>query len=170
MVDGLIGCCGILSLTWVSKNKKEDYHGVCDSLLFGLICHTTMEDSSMDLVTILLPSHVKNFVFALIDCSSLYLYTLTMSLQCISLQRGKLSFGLHGPSLASYYDGDSHLMYDPRQVYGCFLCAQLTYSSIYYLLVGVMAYTASHMLRDHLPYPFLKLQWGRLHCDHLGDC
>ena len=82
---------------------------------------------------------------------------------------GKVLFRLHGLFLASYYDGDNHLMYDPGQVYGYFLCAQLTYSTIYYLLVGVMTYTASHLSRDNLPCYCLKLQWGRLHCDHLGD-
>ena len=158
VVDGLIGCYGMLSLTWMSKHKKEDFHGACDSLLFRLICHTTMEDSSMDIFTILLPSHGKNFVVALIDCSPLNLYTLTMSLQCIALQRGKVLFRLHGLFLASYYDGEKHLMYDPGQVYGCFLYAQLTYSAIYYFLVGVMTYKGRHLSRDNFPYHFLKLQ------------
>ena len=80
VVDGLIGCCGMFSLTWMSKHKKEDFHGACDSFLFILVCHTTMEDSYMDLATILLPSHGKNYIFALIDFSTQYLYTLTISL------------------------------------------------------------------------------------------
>ena len=73
------------------------------------------------------------------------------------LQRGKFLFRLHGLFLANYYDGYIHLMYDPGPVYGCFLCAQLTYSAIYYLLVGVMTYTTSHLSGDNLPWYFLKL-------------
>ena len=70
VVDGLIGCCDMLSLNWMSKHKKEDFHGACDSLLFRLICHTTMEDSSMDIVTILLSLHGNNSIFSFIDCST----------------------------------------------------------------------------------------------------
>ena len=72
----------------------------------------------MDLVTILSSLHGKIFVLALIDCSAQFLYTLTISLQYIALQRGKFLFRLHGIFLASYYDGDNYLMYDTRQVYG----------------------------------------------------
>lgn len=66
VVDGLIGCYGMLSLTWMSKHKNEDSHGVCDSLLFRLIFHTTTQDSSMDLVTILLPSQVRTLLLHLL--------------------------------------------------------------------------------------------------------
>ena len=117
MVDGLIGCCGMFSLTWMSKHKKEDFHGACDSFLFRLICHTTMKDSSMDLVTILSSLHGKDSIISFIDYTTQY-FSLTISLQCIDIQRGKFLFRLHGLFLASYYDGDNHLMYDPKQVYG----------------------------------------------------
>ena len=108
----------------------------------------------MDHVTFLLPLHGKNSVYAFIDCSIQYLHALTFSLQCIALQSGKFFFRLHGLFLASYHDGDSHLMYDPGQVYGFFLCAQLTYSAIYYLILGVMTYTSSHLSGDNLPCYF----------------
>ena len=170
VVDGLIGYCGMFSLTWMYKHKKEDLHGACGSFLFRWVCHTTMEDSSMDLVTILLPSHGKNFVVALIYFSTLYLYTLTISLQCIALQRGKFIFRLHGPFLASYYDGDNHILYDLGQVFGYFLYAHLIHLAIYYLLIDLVTYTTSHLSRKNLPCYYLKLQWGRLRCDHLGDC
>ena len=68
-VDGLICHYGMFSLTGISRHEKGDFHGACGSFLFIWVCHTTMEDSSMDLVTILLPSHGKNFVVALINCS-----------------------------------------------------------------------------------------------------
>ena len=53
MVNGLIGYYGMFSLTWISKHEKEDFFVACGSFLFGWVCHTTMEDSFMDLVTIL---------------------------------------------------------------------------------------------------------------------
>ena len=113
---------------------------------------------------------VRIFFFSFIDFSIQYLHALTISLQCIALQRGKFFFRLHGPFLASYYDGYNHLLYDFGQFFGCFLYAQLIHSAIYYLLVYVMTYTTSHLSRNNLPCYFLKLQWGRLRCDYLGDC
>ena len=159
----------MISLIWVSRHKGEDLHAAYELFLFIGICSITMESSPKDPVTFLLPLHGKNYVYAFTDCSIQYLHALTFSLQCISLQRGKFFFRLHGLFLASYHDGYNHLLYDLGQVCGYFLRDQLTYPAIYYLLVGVMTYIASHLSRGHLPYHCLKLQWGRLHCDHLGD-
>ena len=111
-MDGLICLYGMFYLTWVSRHEGEDFHAACGSFLFIWVCHTTMEDPSVDFVIILLTLHGKNFVFAFIDCSAQYFHALTISLQCISLQRGKFFFRLHGPFLADYSDGDNHLLYD----------------------------------------------------------
>ena len=147
----------MLSLTCISKHEKEDFHAACGSFLFIWVCHTTMEDSSMDFFTPLLSLHGKNSVFAFIDCSTQYFHSLTISLQCIALQRGKFFFGLHGPFLASYYDGDNHLLYYLGQVFGYSLYAQLIHSTIHYLLVDVVTYTTSHLLRNNLPCYCLKM-------------
>ena len=57
VVDGLNCYYGMFSLTWISKHEKEDFHGACGSFLFIWVCHTTMEDSYMEFVTILLSLH-----------------------------------------------------------------------------------------------------------------
>ena len=80
VVDGLMGYCGVFSLTWISKHGKEDFHAACGSFLFIWVCHATMEDSSMDLVTILSSLHGKISISTLIDCSAQYLYTRKISL------------------------------------------------------------------------------------------
>ena len=122
-MDGLICYCGMFSLNWIYRHEKGDFHAAYGSFLFIWVCHTTMEDSSMDLVTIFLSLHGKNSIFAFIDCSTQYLHALTISLQCIALQRGKFFFRLHGLFVASYYDGDNHLRYDLGQVCGYYLRA-----------------------------------------------
>ena len=132
VMNGLIGYYGMSSLSWISKHEKEYFYAACGSFLFRWVCHTTMEDSFMDHVTILLPSYGKNYVYTIVDCSIQYLHALTFSLQCIALQRNKFFFRLHGLFLASYLDGDNHLLYDRGKVCGYFLCAQLTYSAIYF--------------------------------------
>ena len=118
VVDGNIYYIDMIFLTWISKHKKEDLHLRYGSFLFIGVCHTIMEDLFMDPIIILLSLHGKNYVFAFIDCPTQYLHALTIYLQCIAPQRGKLFFGLHAPFLANYYDGDIHLLYEFGQVFG----------------------------------------------------
>ena len=66
VVDGFIYYCDIFFLTWTPKHDKGDLHEAYGSFLFIGVCHTTMEDSFMDPVTILLSLHGKNYVFAFI--------------------------------------------------------------------------------------------------------
>ena len=46
---------------------------------------------------------------------------------------------------------------------------QLVYSATYYTLSDVRTCMIIHVLKNNLPYHFLKQQFGKLRCDHLGD-
>ena len=113
---------------------------------------------------------VRIIFFAFIDYLTQYLHSLTISIQCIAPQEGKPLFGLHGQFSANIYDEDSHTLYGFGQVLYYFLYSQLIYKSIYILLVDVMTYTTSSLLRNNLPCYFLKQQLEKIHCDYLGDC
>ena len=157
VVDGDIYYCDMIFLTWISKHKKKDLYAVHGSFLFMGVCHTTMEDLFMGPIIIFLSLHGKNFFFEFIDFPTQYFHALTISLQWISPQKGKLFFRLHGTFLANYYDGDSHIFYEFRQVFCYFLYAQLIHPTIYYLLVDVVTYRTSHLSRNNLPRYCLKL-------------
>ena len=60
----------------------------------------------MDPYIILLSAYGKKSVFTLAD-----LYTLTIILQCMALQEGKLIMLLHDQNWAKLCDGDSHILY-----------------------------------------------------------
>ena len=117
VVDGFICYYGMFILTWISKHKKEDLHATYGSFLFIGVCHTTTEDLFMDPIIILLSLHGKNSLFSFIYYPTQYFHALTISLQCISLERGKFFFRLHRPFLDSYCEGDNHLLYDLGQLF-----------------------------------------------------
>ena len=125
----------------------------------------------MDLCIILLPVHGKKFVFAFIGHLTQYFHTLTISIQCIAPQEGKLLFELHGQFWAKLYDGDNHILCGLGKVFHySSMYAQLIHQANYYSLVDVMTYTTSHLSRNNLPYYFLKQQLGKMRRDHLGNC
>ena len=66
----------------------------------------------MEPYIILLPVYGKKYVFTLAD-----LYTLTIILQCMALQEGKLIRLLHGQNWANLYDGDNHPLHGLGQVF-----------------------------------------------------
>ena len=117
VVDGNIYYKDMIFLTWISKHEKEDLHAAHGSFLFIGVCHTTMKDLFMDPYIIFLLVHGKNFFFAFIDYLTQYLHTLTISIQCIVSQEGKLFIELHGQHWAKLYDGDSHLLYGLGKVF-----------------------------------------------------
>ena len=80
VVDEFICYCSMFFLTWTSKHEEGDLQAAYGLFLFIGVCHTTMEGSFMDLVTILLSLHGKNYVFSFIDFSTQYLHALTITL------------------------------------------------------------------------------------------
>lgn len=80
---------GIFFLTWVFKHK-EDYLFAAHGSFFFIACQNTMKDSCMDPCTILLPAYGEKLVYTFID-----LHTLTILMQCIASQEGKLVKLLH---------------------------------------------------------------------------
>ena len=108
----------------------------------------------------------EKFVFAFIDCLIQYLHTLTISMQCIAPQEGKLFIWLHGQFWAKLYDGDNHLLCGLGQELYHFMYVQL----MYYSLVYVITYIINHVLRNNLPCNFLKQQFRKFHCNYMGNC
>ena len=117
VVDGNIYYRDMIFLAWISNHKKGDLHAAYVSFLFMGVCHTTMEDLFMDPCIILLPVHGGNFVFSFIDFPTQYLHDITIYLQCISPQKGKLFIELHGQDRAKLCDGDSHILYGLGKVF-----------------------------------------------------
>ena len=111
----------------------------------------------------------EKFFFAIIDCLIQYLHALTISMQCIAPQEGKLFIWLHGQFWANLYDGDSHLLHDLGQVCCAYMYDQLLYLTSYYSLVDLMTYITIHVLKNNLPYYFLKKQFGKMHCNYMGN-
>ena len=99
----------------------------------------------MEPYIILLPVYGNKYVLTLAD-----LYTLTIILQCMALQEGKIIKLLHGQNWANLYDGDKHLLYGLGQVF-YFIYDQLIYSAIFYLSVAIMKYIAIHVTQNNLP-------------------
>ena len=120
-------------------------------------------------ITLLL-AHGENFVFESIDYVTQYFHLLTIVIQCISPQEGKLFIELHDQQWARMYDGDNHLLYSHGKVLYYFMYVHLMYRTIYYSLVDDMIHSTNHLSKHHLPYYFLKLQWERLCCVHLRHC
>ena len=79
----------------------------------------------MDPIIILLLLHGKDLVVAFSD-----LHTLTISMQCITPQEGKLFIELHDQQWARMYDGDNHLLYVHGQVLYYFMYVNLMYTTI----------------------------------------
>ena len=96
---------GIFFLTWGSKHEKDHLLAEHGSFFF-IACQHTMEDSFMDPCTILLPAYGEKFVYTSID-----LHTLTILMQCIASQEGKLVTLLHKFYWANLHDGGSHLFF-----------------------------------------------------------
>ena len=133
VVDGDICYQGVIFLTWVSKHKKEDLHAAHGTFLFIGVCPTTMENLFMDPYIILLLAHGKNFTLTYMDYLTQYLCVLTIPIQCIAPQEGKLLFGLHGHILAKYCDGDNHLLCSLGKMFHySFMYDHLVHQSIYY--------------------------------------
>ena len=63
-----------------------------------------MKDSCMDPCTILIPEYGEKLVYTFID-----LHTLTILMQCIASQEGKLVTLLHELYWANIHDGGIHL-------------------------------------------------------------
>ena len=135
------------------------------------ILKTTMrifswEGSSMDLTFNLLTMHGKKCIFVLICNFTKYLHSLTIYVQCISPQEGKIIFWFHGHSRTNIYDGDSPYLHGFGKMW-CYYCySQLIYSSIYYFLVDEKKCTGSNLLGDNLPHDVLKQQLVKLCCIH----
>ena len=109
-MDGNIYYIDMIFLTWISKHKKGDLPAAYDSFLF-------MEGLFMDPIIILLSIHGENIDFSFIDFLKHYLHTLTISIQCIAPQEGKLFIELHGQHWAKLYDGDNHILYGLGQLF-----------------------------------------------------
>ena len=150
-MDGDIYYCDIFFLTWISKHEKEGFHATLGSFLFMGVCQTPMEELFMDPCISLLPVHGENFFFAFIDCLTQYLHTLTIYMQCIAPQEGKLFIELHGQHWAKLYDGDNHILYGLGKVFYYFMYAHLMYPAICYLSVDVMTYIIIHVSKNNLP-------------------
>ena len=118
----------------------------------------------MDPYIILLPVYGKKYFFTLAD-----LYTLTIILQCMALQEGKLIRLLHGKNWANLYDGDNHILYGLGKVFS-FMYDQLIYSAICYSSVAIMTYITIHVTQNNLPCDFLKQQFGKLCYHHSENC
>ena len=156
-------------LTWISKYKEGDLHAAYGSFLFMGMCHTTMEESYIYICIILLSTHGKNIIFASMDYLTKYLDSLTIHIQCIAPQKGKLFIELHGQHWARWYDGDNHILYGLRQVLN-FMYDQLMYLAICYLSVDVMTYIIIHVTKNNLPCNFLKQQFEKLRCHYWENC
>ena len=104
VVDGDIYYYATFFLSWIPKHEKKDLLAAHSSFLFMEACQTTMEDSFMDPYIILLLTYGKKYGFTFAD-----LYTLTIILQCMALQVGKIFRLLHGLCCAKLYDGGRHL-------------------------------------------------------------
>ena len=102
--DGDIYYYDIFFLTWTPKHEKEDLLTAHGSFLF-LVCQNTMEDSLMDPCIILLLEYGNKFIFTFID-----LHILTITMQCIAPQEGKIFTFLHDQRWAKLYDGGSHIL------------------------------------------------------------
>lgn len=74
--------------------------------------------------------HGKSCVFVLIDHLKKYLHSLSIYIQCIAPQEGKLIFELHGASKTNISDGDSHFLYGFGQVLCYYLYSYLIHKAI----------------------------------------
>ena len=120
----------------------------------------------MDLTFILITIHGKNCISVLIDHFIKYFHLLTIYVQCIIPQGGKIIFVFHGNSRTNMYDGDSPYLHDFGKMWCYFFYAQLIYNAIYYLLVDEKTFTTSILLGDNFPHDVLKQQLVKLHCIH----
>ena len=132
VVDGNIYYIGMILLamfflTWIFKYKEGDLYATYGSFLFMGVCHTTMEGSFICII--LLSTHGKKFFFASTNYLTQYLDTLTIHIQCIIPQEGKLFIELHGQHWAKLYDGDNHPLYGLGKVFS-FMYVQLMYLAI----------------------------------------
>ena len=114
------------------------------------------EGSSMDFTFSLLTMHGKKCIFVLIDHFTKYLDSLTIYVQRISPQEGKIIFGFHSHSRTNIYDGDSPSLHGFGQIW-CYSCYdQLIYNTIYYFLVDEETCTTSKLLEDNIPHDVPK--------------
>ena len=110
----------------------------------------------MDLNFSLLTMHGKKCISVLIGHFIDYLHYLTIYVQYIAPQEGKIIFGFHGHSRTNTYDGDNPSLHEFGQVcfYSCH--AQLIYNTIYYLVVDEKTCTTRNLLNENLPHDVLK--------------
>ena len=110
--DGVIYYYATFFLTWIPKYEKKDLLAAPSSFLFMGACQKNMEGSFMDPYIILISAYGKKYFFTLAD-----LYTLTIILQCMALQEGKLIRLLHGQNWAKLYDGGNHILHGLWQMF-----------------------------------------------------
>ena len=117
------------------------------------------EGSSMEITFNLLTMHAKKCISVLIDHFINYFHLLTIYVQCIDPQEGKLIFGFHGQSRTKICDGDIPSLHDFGKMWCYSCCAQFIYNVIYYLIVDEKTCTTSNLLGDNLPHYVLKSSW-----------
>ena len=71
----------------------------------------------MELTFSLLIMHGKKCIYVLIDHFMKYFHYLTIYVQCIVPQEGKIIFGFHGHYRTNMCDGDNPSSHDPGQVW-----------------------------------------------------
>ena len=107
----------------------------------------------MDPRTILLPAYGEKLVYTFID-----LHTLTILMQCIASQEGKLVKFLHELYWANLHDGGSHIF--------CGL-GKMFYHQMYVQLLTCMI---NHVKRNIFPCTFIKQQLAKLRCHYWESC
>ena len=156
VVDRDIYHYDIFFLTWISKHV-EDYFLAAHGSFFFIACQNTMEDSFIDPCIILLLAYGKNFVSTFID-----FHTLTVTLQCIASQEGKLVTLLHDHYWANLYDGGSHLLCGLGKMFYHHMYVQLMHSNMYHMETCMI----NHVKRNIFPCTFLKQQLVKLRCHY----
>lgn len=112
----------------------------------------------MDPCTIFLPAYGDNFSYTFID-----LHTLTILMQCIASQGGKLVILLHELYWANLHDGGNHLF--------CGL-GKMFYHHMYVHLVHYIMYHMKTCIinRNIFPCTLIKKQLVKLRCTCWGSC
>ena len=98
---------------------------------------------------------VRNIFFTTMDYPTKNFDSVTIHIQCIAPQEGRLFIELHGQHWAKLYDGDSHILYGLGKVFP-FMYVQLMYPTLCSSLVDVITYIINHVSRNNLPFNFLK--------------
>ena len=101
-------------------------------------------------------------------CSSdlfIDLHTLTILMQCIASQEGKLVILLHEFYWANLHDGGSHLFFGLGKMFNHHMYVHFLHYNMYHMKACMI----NHVDRNILPCTFLKQQLVKLRCTCLGS-